>query len=104
MAKSDEKRGTLGVLALIFGIAAIVISWVPFVNFLSLLLAIAAMVLGVVELRRIDTGKTPIKGRGAAVTGIILGAVSVLLAVVLSFVLSILAGGPWAFYNLNLLS
>ena len=99
---ADEKRGTLAVLALIFGIAAILICWVPFVNYLSLLLAIAAMVLGVIEIRRIDTGKTPEKGRGAAVTGIILGAAAVVLGVALSFVLSLYVGGVWGFFNLNL--
>ena len=102
MTAADEKRGTLAVLALIFGIAAILICWVPFVNFLSLLLAIAAMILGVIELRRIDTGKTSIRGRGASVTGIILGAVAVVLGVVLSFVLSLLIGGIWGYLNLNL--
>jgi hypothetical protein len=102
MTAADEKRGTLAVLALIFGIAAIVICWVPFVNYLSLLLAIAAMILGVIELRRIDTGKATVIGRGAAVTGIILGAVAVVLGVVLSFVLRLFVGGIWGFYNLNL--
>ena len=98
---ADEKRGTLAVLALIFGIAAIFISWVPFVNFLAWLLAIAAMVLGVIAIRRIDTGKTSAKGKGAAVTGVILGAVAVVLGVVLSFVLSLFVGGVWGFFNLN---
>ena len=42
---SDEKRGTLAVLALIFGIAAIVISWAPFVLFLGFLAAIVLIIL-----------------------------------------------------------
>jgi tetrahydromethanopterin S-methyltransferase subunit C len=102
MTTSNEKRGTLAVLALIFGIAAIVISWVPFVNFLSLLLAIAAMVLGVIEIRRIDTGRTPVVGKSFAIAGIILGAVAVVLGVALSFVLSLFVGGVWGFFNLKL--
>jgi tetrahydromethanopterin S-methyltransferase subunit C len=102
MTAANEKRGTLAVLALIFGIAAIIISWVPFVNFLSILLAIAAMILGVIEIRRIDTGKTPAIGKSFAITGIILGAVAVVLGIVLSFILRLLVGGIWGFYNLNL--
>lgn len=102
MATSNEKRGTLAVLALIFGIAAIVTSWVPFVNFLSLLIAIAAMVIGVVELKRIDRGTSSSAGRGFAITGIILGAVAVVLGVVLSFILSLLIGGVWGYFDLGI--
>ena len=100
MTTSNEKRGTLAVMALIFGIAAIVISWVPFVNYLSLLIAIAAMVIGVVELKRIDRGTSSSAGRGFTITGIILGAVAVVLGIVLSFVLSLLIGGVWGYYDL----
>jgi hypothetical protein len=102
MATSNEKRGTLAVLALIFGIAAIVTSWVPFVNYLSLLMAIAAMVIGVVELKRIDRGTSSSAGRGFTITGIILGAVAVVLGIVLSFILSLLVGGVWGYFNLGI--
>jgi len=102
MATSNEKRGTLAVMALIFGIAAIVTSWVPFVNYLSLLLAIAAMVIGVVELKRIDRGTSASTGKAFTITGIILGAVAVVLGVVLSFVLKLLIGGVWGYFNLGI--
>lgn len=102
MTTSNEKRGTLAVLALIFGIAAIVTSWVPFVNFLSLLLAIAAMVIGVVELKRIDRGTSSSAGRGFTITGIILGALAVVLGIVLSFILSLLIGGVWGYFDLGI--
>ena len=98
--ETNEKRGTLAVLALIFGIAAIVISWAPFVNVLSFLAAIAAMVLGAIELKRIDRGSSPFIGKGFAITGIILGVAAVALAVLLSFLLSLFVGGVWGYYNL----
>ena len=97
---SNSKRGTLAVLALIFGIVGIVISWVPFVVFLSFLLAVAAMVLGAIELKRIDKGKSPSIGRGFTITGIILGAATIVLGVVVSFLLSLLIGGAWGYFNL----
>ena len=100
MTTSNEKRGTLAVMALIFGIAAIVTSWVPFVNYLSLLIAIAAMVIGVVELKRIDRGTSSSAGRSFTIAGTILGAVAVVLGIVLSFVLSLLIGGVWGYYDL----
>ena len=104
MATTDEKKGTLAVLALIFGIAAIVISWVPLINILSILLAIAAMVLGVIEIKRIDTGRTAAAGRGFAVAGIILGALAVLLGIGLSFLLNMLIGGVWGYFDFNIFS
>ena len=102
--KSDEKRGTLAVLALIFGIAAIVISWVPFISILSIFLAITAMVLGVIEIKRIDSGRTAATGRGFAAAGIILGALAVLLGIVLTIILNILIGGVWGYFDLNIFS
>jgi len=102
MTTSNEKRGTMAVLALIFGIAAIVTSWVPFVNYLSLLLAIVAMILGVIELKRIDRGTSSSTGKGFTITGIILGALAVVLGIALSFILSLLVGGVWGYFNLGI--
>jgi len=102
MTASNEKRGTMAVLTFIFGIAAIVTSWVPFVNYLSLLMAIAAMVIGVVELKKIDRGTSPSTGKSFTVTGIILGAAAVVLGVALSFILNLLIGGVWGYFNLQI--
>lgn len=99
---SNEKRGTMAVLALIFGIAAILISWVPIVVYLSFLIAIAAMILGAIELKRIDKGKSPSIGRGFAVTGIILGALTVVLGIVLSFVFSLFVSGLPGYFDLKI--
>jgi len=102
MTTSNEKRGTLAVLALILGIAAIITSWVPFVNYLSFLMAIAAMVIGVIELRRIDKGTSASTGKGFTITGIILGALAVVLGIVLSFLLSLFVGGVWGYFDLGI--
>ncbi len=99
---SSEKRGTLAVLALIFGIAGILISWVPFVNYLSFLVAIAAMVLGVIEFKRIDKGRSPSIGKGFTITGIILGALTIVLGIVLSFVLSLFISGLPGYFDLRI--
>lgn len=102
MTTSNEKRGTMAVLALIFGIAGILISWVPFVTYLSFIIAIAAMVLGAIEIKRIDKGMSPSSGKGFAVAGIILGAVTVLLGIVLSFFLNSLIGRGLGYFDLNI--
>ena len=99
---SNEKRGTLAVLALIFGIAGILTSWVPFVNYLSFLVAIAAMIMGAIELKRIDKDNSPSIGRGFAITGIILGALTVVIGIVLSFVLSLFISGLPGYFDLKI--
>lgn len=99
---SNEKRGTMAVLALIFGIGGILISWVPFVVFLSFLLAIAAMVLGAIELKRIDKGKSSSTGRGFTITGIILGALTIALGITISFVLKLFADGILGYLDLKI--
>lgn len=99
---SNEKRGTMAVLALIFGIGGIIISWVPFVVYLSFLIAIAAMVLGAIEFKRIDKGNSPSIGKGFAVTGIILGALTIVLGIVLSFVLKLFVSGAQGYFDLKI--
>ena len=99
---SNEKRGTLAVLALTFGIAGILIVWMPYVNSLSFLLAIVAMVLGAIELKRIDKGNSPSMGRGFTRTGIILGILTILLGIVLSFVLRLFVEGLQGYFDLRI--
>ena len=70
--------------------------------FLSFLLAVAAMVLGAIELKRIDKGKSPSIGRGFTITGIILGVLTIVLGIVLSFVLKLYVGGVWGYFDLKL--
>jgi hypothetical protein len=79
----------VAVTALVVGIIAILISWIPV---LGLLAGIAALVLGIVGRNRIR--KSGAKGNGMAVTGIATGAVAILINLaVLAFF--IFAGGDF---------
>jgi hypothetical protein len=71
---------TLAVLALIFGIGGAAIAWMPFLFVVGAGAAIAAVVLGVVALRRIAAGRAA--GRGPAIAGIATGVVALGLCVV----------------------
>ena len=84
---AEEKRGTLSVLTLIFGIVGILISWVLIVNYLGLALCITAIVLGTVELTQISKGTSSASGRGLATTGMILGAIGIVIGFIFAFVL-----------------
>jgi len=74
----------LAVAALIAGSASFLIGWVPF---LGVLAGAAAVVLGVLALRRRQS-------KGFAVTGLVLGAVAVLTSIVTTFLVSIAAVLP----------
>ena len=47
--KPEEQR-VLGILATIFGAIALLESWIPFINYLSLFIAIVAFILGIIGL------------------------------------------------------
>lgn len=71
---------TMSVLALVFGILALVGAFIPFVGFFSFAFAVAAIVLGIIVLVK----KKPSKGMG--LTGLILGAVSIITSIIMSIV------------------
>ncbi len=77
---ADEKpvahRTDLGLLSLIFGGSAFVLAIIPFVGLISIPLAIAAIVLGIIGLRRK-------KGDTKSIIGLVLGSVFILLFAVL---------------------
>lgn len=69
-----EEKG-LAIASMVLGIVGIVFAWIPGVNWLALPAAIVGLILGIVALRK---GQP----RGMALTGIILGAIAVLFAIV----------------------
>jgi len=45
-----EEQKVLGILATIFGVIALLGSWIPFINYLSFFIAIIALILGIIGL------------------------------------------------------
>jgi hypothetical protein len=79
-----EKKGNhsvMGILAMVFGIIGVVISAVPFANFFVILLGIAAIVLGAIELDKILKGTASKCARGMAISGIVLGSVAIVFSI-----------------------
>ena len=101
---ADEKKGTLAVLALVFGIAGIVISWIPIAGYLGFPLSIAAIIMGAVELSKINKGTSSSSGKGFAITGLVLGIIAIVLSVVFSIIFGLVLGsifgtfGNWDFF------
>ena len=78
IAKS-EKSKLMGILSLVFGIVAIVLSFTPLGRGLVVILGIAAVVLGVIELDRIKRGLSDPNTKNIAIAGIVLGGVAIVL-------------------------
>ena len=93
---AEEKRGTLAVLALVFGIVGFVISWIPIINYLGFALSVAAVVVGAIELTRISKGNSSSSGRGFSIAGMVLGAIAIVSGVIFSVLLAQIIGGIWS--------
>ena len=85
----EEKRGTLSVLALIFGIAGLAISWVPIIYYLGFASCIAAIILGTMGLTRISKGTSSAKGRGLTIAGMVLGAIGIVTGAIFNVALTV---------------
>jgi hypothetical protein len=65
------------------GIVAAAISWIPVINFFSLVLSILAVALGGVGWKRANTLQSETgrpTGRGMAITGVVIGALGLVIA------------------------
>lgn len=95
-AGGNDKPGTMAVLSLISGILSILGSCIPIVGaFLGFILSMAAIVLGIIELKRIKKDDSGEKGRGMSIAGIILGGLGILIGLFWLITLTIIwiAGG-----------
>ena len=78
---NEKRQSALGITSMILGIIAIIISFVPFLNIISLPTAIIAIVFGIITVIRISVKKA------FAISGIILS----VLAIVIAFSITIFA-------------
>ena len=80
-AEHAPKRGNgFAVTALVLGIIAVVLAFIPVVNIVSFVLAALAIIFGIVGL--ISSGKRH-AGKGMSITGIVLGVVALALAIIM---------------------
>ena len=81
---TQPPRNGLGTAALVLGILALLVAWIPFIGLLGLLLGIAALTLGIIGRGRVRRGQAT--NGCAALAGIITGAIAIVLAIVMTFV------------------
>lgn len=80
----DAASNRRGLIALILGIVAVVLAFVPFASYGAWLIGIAAIVVGILAIIR------PGLRKGTGIAGIVLGAAAVIVSVVMSIVYTVL--------------
>jgi hypothetical protein len=99
----EERPGPMAIVSLICGILSVLCHCVPVAgSFIGFALSVAAIVLGIIEIRKISRGESSEKGKGMAVAGIILGAVGIVFGIIWIIVIAVgaFAGvfGDWMNY------
>jgi uncharacterized membrane protein HdeD (DUF308 family) len=77
---SEERPGTMAIIALVCGILSMLCCAIPVFGFI---LSIAALVLGIIEVKKIGRNESSPKGKGMAIAGIILGAAGLLFGIII---------------------
>ncbi len=86
---SEERPGPMAIVALICGILSVLCHCVPIAgSFIGFFLSVAAIVLGIIEIKRIGRGEGSVKGKGMAMAGIILGAVGIVFGILWIVIIS----------------
>ncbi|MDY2941735.1 MAG: DUF4190 domain-containing protein [Varibaculum sp.] len=80
VAQPKNPISGLLVTAMVLGIVGFISFWIPVVNFLSILLGIVAIILGTVGLLQLKNNNK--SGKGVGITGIVLGALAVILSII----------------------
>jgi len=81
-----ERASGRAIAALVLGIAAITIGCCFWLN---ILLGPAALIVGILENNAINKGESSIKGKGFAITGIVLGIIATLFGIFSLFLLTV---------------
>lgn len=84
-ATPRQQSNGVAIAALVCGILALLLSWIPVVNVLALVLGIVAVISGVVGIRRAN--RPGVGQKGLAIGGLVTGALGALLsaAILLAF-------------------
>ena len=87
---SEDRPGPMAIVALICGILSVLCHCIPIAGmFIGFILSIAAIVLGIIESKKIGKGESNAKGKGMATAGIILGAVGILFGIIWAILLAV---------------
>ena len=81
---SGENSKVMGLLSLVFGIISITISWAPFGRLIIIALGIAAIVLGAIEIDRVNKNISAQSAKNMAIAGIVLGGLAIVFHIIMT--------------------
>ena len=93
----EDRPGPMAIISLVCGILSVLCHCVPVAgSFIGFVLSVAAIVLGIIEIKRIGRGESSEKGKGMCIAGIILGAVGIIFGIFFRYLRSETSGpkGP----------
>jgi hypothetical protein len=76
---AGQQGNGIGIAAGVCGIVAVVLCWIPFVDYVSIILGALAIIFGALGLRHANTDGGA--GKGMAITGIVTGIVALVISV-----------------------
>ena len=76
----QESSSGLAIAGMILGIAGILGSWIPFLNIISILIAIIGLILSLIALKQCREKK--LEGRGMAIAGLILSSLTIIISII----------------------
>ena len=79
----QEEYKTLGILAVIFGAIALLGSWIPIINYLSLIIAVPTLILGIIGIVL-----SPKKQKTLAILGTSFALIAIIVSVITQFLFS----------------
>jgi hypothetical protein len=77
----------LAISSLVLGIITVLISWIPVLNFMSLLMGVLGIVFAFLGIRQIKREPDEMKGSGRALTGLLLNISGVVIAGAITFLM-----------------
>ena len=79
----QENQQILGILAIIFGAIALLGSWIPIINYLSLIIAVPTLILGIIGIVL-----SPKKQKTLAILGTSFALIAIIVSVITQFLFS----------------
>ena len=79
----QENQQILGILAIIFGVIALLGSWIPIINYLSLIIAVPSLILGIIGI-----ALSPKKQKTFAILGTSFALIAIIVSVITQFLFS----------------
>ena len=85
MTEEKQKKGNpLGLTAMVLGIVAAVLAFIPCMGWLAFIPGILAIIFGVISLKKVNAGEAD--NKGMSIAGLVCGLVAVIINIAMVFI------------------